>query len=97
MYARVITVQTQPGKIAEATAVYRDSILPAAQQQKGFHSGFLLTDPITGKGVSVTLWDSEADMKAGETSGYLQQQLAKMTSLLALPPQREALIVSAKS
>ncbi len=97
MYARVITVHTQPGKIAEATAVYRDSILPAARQQKGFHNGFLLTDAVTGKGVSVTLWDTEADMKAGEASGYLQQQLGKMTNLLASPPQREALVVSAKS
>ena len=97
MFARVITVHAQPGKIEEAATLYRDSVIPAARQQKGFNSALLLTDPVTGKGVSVTLWDTEADQKAGESSGYVQQQLGKMASLLARPPLRESFLVSAKS
>lgn len=97
MFARVITVHAQPGKIEEAATLYRDSVIPAARQQKGFNGAFLLTDPVTGKGVSVTLWDTEADQKAGESSGYVQQQLAKMAPLLAGPPLRESFLVSAKS
>ena len=97
MFARVITVHAQPGKIEEAATLYRDAIIPAARQQKGFNSALLLTDPVTGKGVSVTLWDTEADQKAGESSGYVQQQLGKMASLLAGPPLRESFLVSAKS
>jgi heme-degrading monooxygenase HmoA len=43
-------------------------VVPAAQQQKGFKGGFLLSDPNTGKGVSIALWETENDMKASETS-----------------------------
>ena len=32
MFARVITVHAQPGKIDEAATVYRDSIIPAAKK-----------------------------------------------------------------
>ena len=93
MFARVITVHAQPGKIDEAATVYRDSIIPAAKKQKGFKDAMLLTDPVTGKGISVTLWETEADQKA---SGYVSQQLAKIVPLLAGPPVRESFVVSAK-
>ena len=96
MFARVITVHAQPGKIDEAATVYRDSIIPAAKEQKGFSSAMLLTDPVTGKGISVTLWETEADQKASEASGYVSQQVGKIAPLLAGPPVRESFVVSAK-
>ena len=96
MFARVITVHAQPGKIDEAATLYRDSIIPAARQQKGFNAAMLLTDPVTGKGISITLWETEADQKASEASGYLAQQLGKIVPLLAGPPVRESFVVSAK-
>ena len=97
MFARVITVHAQPGKIDEAATVYRDSIIPAAKKQKGFKDAMLLTDPVTGKGISVTLWETEADQKASEASGYVAQQLGKLAAVLAGPPARESFLVSAKS
>lgn len=97
MFARVITVQAQPGKIDEAATLYRDSVIPAAKQQNGFNSAMLLTDPVTGKGISITLWETEADQKAGEASGYVAQQLGKMAPLLAGQPVRESFVVSVKS
>jgi heme-degrading monooxygenase HmoA len=89
MFARLVTVQIQQGKMDEATNIYGDSVVPAAQQQKGFKSGFLFSDPSTGKGVSITLWETEDDMKASETSGYLQEQIAKFAAVLAAPPTTE--------
>ena len=56
-----------------------------------------LTDPETGKGVSLTLWDSLEDMKAGESSGYLQEQIAKFAPLMAGPPTREVFVVAAQA
>lgn len=97
MFARVLTIHTQTGKTEEAAAIYRDSILPAAQQQTGFSGALLLTDPATGKGISITLWETEADQKAGESSGYLQEQLGKVATLFAKPPQRESFMVSVKA
>ena len=97
MFARVITVQAQPGKVDEAAMLYRDSVIPAAKKQKGFSGAMLLTDPVTGKGISITLWETEADQKASEASGYVAQQLGKLASVLAGPPTRESFRVSAKS
>ena len=94
MHARVVTVQVQPGKIEETIRIYRDSVAPAAKQQKGFKGALLLTDPNTGKGISVTLWETEADLKAGEASGYYQEQIAKFGAVFAAPPAREAYEVS---
>ena len=94
MYARVTTTQLQPGKTEEAIRIYRDSVVPAAKQQQGFKGVFLLTDPNTGKGLSITLWETESEMGAGETSGYYQEQIAKFAPLLAGPPTREGYEVS---
>lgn len=93
MYARLVTIQIQPGKEDDAVRIYRDSIIPAAKDQKGFKSAMLLSDPGTGKGVSVTLWETEKDLKAGESSGYLQQQLAKFGGVFAAPPSRDSFMV----
>lgn len=97
MYARVITIQIQPGRIEEANGIYRDSVIPAAKQQKGFKSAMLMTHPATGKGISVSIWESEADQKASETSGYLQQQLTKVGVVLAGSPVREGFVVGVHS
>jgi len=94
MYARVTIVQIQPGKMDEAIRIYRDSVVPAAKQQKGYKGIYLLTDRNTGKGISVALWQTEADMKAGESSGYFQQQLAKFKEIFGAPPVRENYEVS---
>lgn len=94
MHARVVTVQIQPDKTDEAISIYRDSVVPAGKQQKGFKGALLLADPNTGKAISVTLWETEADMKAGETSGYYQEQIAKFAGVFARPPVREHYDVS---
>ncbi len=89
MFARTVTVQSQPGKAEETARTYRDSIVPAAREQTGFKGAFLLQDQNTGKGVSLVLWETEADMTAGEASGYLQQQIAKVAATFATPPVTE--------
>jgi heme-degrading monooxygenase HmoA len=97
MYARVVHVQIQAGKLDEATSIFQESIVPAAQEQAGFQGIFLLTNPETGKGISVSLWDSEADMVAGEASGYYQAQIGKVGPLMAAAPVREQYTVSARA
>ncbi len=94
MNARVTIVQIVPGKLDEAVGLYRDSVVPAAKQQKGCKGLYLLTDRNTGRGISITLWETEADMTAGENSGYYQQQLAKFKDVFGAPPVREAYEVS---
>ena len=89
-YARVLTAATQPGKMSELIQIANDSVLPAAKQQHGFNGMLLLADHTTNKGISITLWETEADMKASETSGYLREQLAKLANVFSTQVVREA-------
>ena len=88
MFARLTIVQTKVDKMDEAVKVAKESAVPAAKSQKGFVGACLLTEP-NGKGVFMTLWDTEEDMLANEKSGYYQEQLAKFKDMFAAPPVHE--------
>ena len=96
-HARVTHVQILPDEFDETISIYRDSVVPAAQPQKGFKGVLLLTDRNTGKGISITMWEAEADMTMGEASGYYQQQLAKFKGAFGAPPVREQYEVSVQA
>ena len=89
MYARVTIVRVLPGKMDEAIGIFRDSVVPAAEKQKGHKGHYLLTERESGKGISISLWETEADMIAGESSDHYRQQLAKFKDIFASPPARE--------
>ncbi len=89
MYARTVSGLIQPDKVDQVVDIYRDSIAPAAKQQKGSKGVFFLVDRKTGKFVSLAMWDTEADMIAGEASGYLREQIAKAAPTFAGPPVTE--------
>ena len=94
MYARIVTVHAKQDKLDELIAIFRDSIVPAAKQQKGFIGARLFTDRATGKGVAVTRWQSKEELEAGETSGYYQEQIAKIAAFVTAPPTREIFEIS---
>ena len=89
-YARIVMVSAQAGKIDEIVKIYTNEVIPAAKKQKGFQGARLFVDRASNKGISVTRWDSKADLEAGEASGYYQEQIAKLAPLLSAPPVREA-------
>ena len=97
MHVRAVTVQIQPGKTQEAIDLVKDSVLPAAKAQKGFQGFYLMTDASSGKGLAISVWDTEADMMAGESSGYYQEQIAKFGSLFAGPPTTDHYELSVES
>lgn len=66
MFARVSTFQGPPEQTAEGIRLAREQILPAAKLQDGFEGIYLLFDRETGRSLSITLWETEADMKASE-------------------------------
>lgn len=96
MYARVITTHIQPDKMNEALSTYQTYQVPTLKQQAGFQEGFLLTDAHTGKAVGVTLWDTAAAMSTVETSGRLQEQVARFISFFTTPPVTEHYSVSVR-
>ncbi len=66
MFARVSTFQGPPDQTAEGIRVAREQILPAARLMEGFRGIYLLFDRESGKSLSITLWETEADMRASE-------------------------------
>ncbi len=94
MHARVVTVKIKPEMMKEAIRIFRDDIDPVAKQQEGCAGGYFLTDVETGKGVSISLWESADAMSAGEENEYLQEQVAKVAHLLADQPVTERYEVS---
>ena len=94
MHARTGSSQMKPGKMDEAIGLYRDSVVPILEEQKGFEGLYWLTDRNTDKYTVMTLWETEADMKATETSGLLQEVIAKFGNLVAAPPTIEHYEVS---
>jgi heme-degrading monooxygenase HmoA len=95
MHARMTQTQGKPDKVEEASRLFRESIIPAAKQQKGFAGAMAFANRTTGQGVTITLWESEADLSASEKNGYYQAQLAKAGQLLTAPPKTERFEVTA--
>jgi heme-degrading monooxygenase HmoA len=89
MFARTTTMQLKIAFIDDALKVYKNSIVPAAQSQKGLIELTLLLDRKSGKAVSMAIWESEEDAKANEKSLYYQEQIVKLMSFYAYPPIKE--------
>lgn len=88
MYARVVNSQLQPGKARSGSpsCVIRLSQQPNnSRASKGF---VVLADPNSDKGIAYSIWETEADLKASETS-HFDQQIAKRKVVLAAPPVHE--------
>jgi quinol monooxygenase YgiN len=97
MNARLTMVHTLPDKMDEALAIYRDSVVPEGMEQKGCLGLYLLMDRTTGKSISISLWESEADMAASEDSNFYQQQVDLFKDVFSAPPVREAYEVSVQA
>ena len=91
MYARLTTTQTAVDKTDQAVEVWRDKVGPALKQQKGFKGAYLIGDHETGKGISITLWETDADVKA--TDATLPQILALFEDMFTAQPAVETLEV----
>ena len=96
MFAQVVRVQVQSGKVDEAIAIFKDSVMPAAQQRKGFRNVYLLVDRSANRSIGISLWETEADVAALATSGFYQEQVAKFAAIFAGPPEREVYEVGAQ-
>jgi len=87
MYARVFTSQLVADKADEAVSIWRDKIAPIVQQAKGFKGAYLVGDRGTGKGLTITLWETKEDADAMNAS--LPQTQALFEGLFTAPPSLE--------
>ncbi len=92
MHARVTRMEAKPDKIAEIVRISREVVVPEARRQAGFVGVVQLVD--RDRAVSITFWASEAELRAGEESGYYAAAIASVADLLAAPYEREVWTVS---
>ena len=97
MFARFTIVQMKMDKMDDAIELYGDSVVSGAKSKKGFCGIYLFTDRKTGKGYSISLWDSEEDAVANEQSGYYKEQVGKFAEHFSAPPVQEGYEVSVKA
>jgi len=80
MHIRVTPARIRPDKRGEADAVMRD-LFAAYREAGGFQGGYAASDPSSGEGLAVTLWDSEAAARAA--TAQARAILARLGSLMA--------------
>ena len=77
MHARATTLRGQPDRVDEAIHQY-EAALTMFREIPGNRGAFLLIDRTAGKGIGVTLWESEQAVEASrERADELRQQAAE--------------------
>ena len=56
---------------------------------RGYNDVACCADTASDKCIAYSMWATEADLVASETSGFYQEQVAKLKVVLAAPPLRE--------
>ena len=90
MFARVLKMSLKADKVAEATRIFRETVIPLCRKQRGFKGSYYMSDPKTGGSLALTLWERKEDMLATEASHFFQEQVARFIPFYAKPPIREA-------
>lgn len=90
MYARVTSFEIDTLRTDLDTALkhFEELILPTLREQEGYEGAFVLRTP-EGKGMLMTLWESEEMATRGIESGYYDEQIAKVVTFLRQPPGRD--------
>lgn len=90
MYARVTLFELDTLRLPLEGALerFRALVAPELRRQPGYAGVYALSTP-EGKGLLLTLWDSEAAAAAGEATGFYDEQVAKFLLLLREPPGRD--------
>ena len=77
-------------RVSLHTALERleEQVLPELRKQQGYKGLYVLSTP-EGKGLLMSLWETEEAAEAGVASGYYDEQVAKFITLLRQPPGRD--------
>lgn len=89
MYARVTTIQMDPGKVDEAVTRFEQEDLPTIQGLDGFRGFTLIVDRSSGKAIGTSYWDDEEKMNASEDAVKDARQRTADTGGASGEPQVE--------
>ena len=90
MYSRVTLLEIDTMRIDMDAAVelFREQVLPGLREQEGFE-GVYVFGTSEGKGMLVSLWETEEAADATADTGFYPELLAKYMTLFRAPPGRE--------
>lgn len=91
MFARVTTLEIDTVRVGvdEALARYREEFVPRLQEQEGYRGVIAFSTP-EGKGLVITLWESEEAAKSTEgEEGFYSEIISSFMTVFAAPPGRD--------
>ncbi len=88
MVARVTHVSVKPEDVEESVRLFDESVIPAAEREEGFMGALLLVRE-DGRGIAIDLCDTLEHMRANESNGFYQTQVAKFAKKIVERPSRE--------
>ena len=71
------------------TDLYRESVVPALQEEPGYCGVYGLATP-EGKAMVITFWETEEDAQAHVASGVYDEQVQKFVTFYRATPGRES-------
>src|SRR2546422_11063029 len=82
MHGRVTKFEGSPDHLDAAIKLVKETVIPSAKKLAGFKGGYWLVDRASGKGFSVTLFESEAALKASEdAAAQLRAHASSLTKI----------------
>ncbi len=98
MYVRMTFFRLRQGKMQELRDLYNKEVVATHKGHKGIRFVHLL-ESLDNKdeGISVTAWDTKADVEAYEKSGDYEKLVAKFKNTYAEEPMLKSYEVTASS
>ena len=98
MYVRMTFFKLRQGKMQELRDLYNKEVVSAHKGHKGIRFVHLL-ESLDNKdeGISLTAWDTRADLEAYEKSGEYERLVAKFKNMYAEEPLLKSYEVTASS
>src|SRR5712691_9674448 len=82
MHARVTKFEGPPDQLEAGIKMIKETVIPSAKKLTGFKGGYWLVDRASGKGFGVTLFESEAALKASEdAAAQIRSQAQSVTKI----------------
>jgi hypothetical protein len=85
MHARVTRFEGSLEQVDAAIKLVKETIAPGAKRLEGFRGGYWLLDRASGKGFSVTLFNSESDLdKSEDAAAQLRAKGSSVAKITAV-------------
>jgi heme-degrading monooxygenase HmoA len=98
MYLRLTFFQVKAGKMLELREHYNAEVIPAHRDHKGIRFVHLIESlEDKNEGISVTAWDTKADLDAYEKSGDYEKLVGLFADMYSSEPTLKSYEVTASS